>query len=193
MRPHYSDYIADVKTIDMREAVRFYGFEPDRAGYICCPFHKEKTGSLKVWSDHFKCFGCGQYGDIISFVQMMLHTDFPGAMKAINRDFGLNLPFEEKSSLALMRENKTRRARSAAEAEAERHRVTMSDLLNAWAECDRIILDHPVPDNEMTAQAYSDREWLNYLIDNYNEDEGLTDDYLQLDGLYCRRHRQTDL
>jgi len=187
MRPHYQDYIADVKAIDMREAVRFYGFEPDRAGYICCPFHKEKTGSLKVWSDHFKCFGCGQYGDIISFVQMMLHTDFPGAMRAINRDFGLNLPFEEKSSLAQMRANKNQRALSAVKAEAERKRVTLPDLLVAWAECDRVVLDHPVPDNELTVRALSEREWLGYLIDNYNEDEGLADEDLQLDRLYCHR------
>lgn len=178
MRVHYQDYIPEVKAVDMREAVRFYGFEPDRSGYIKCPFHHEKTGSLKVWRDHFKCFGCGQYGDIITFVQNYLHTDFPGAMEAINRDFGLNLPFEKKSSLARMRNIKNRRALSAVESESELHRINLSDLLNAWAECDRVIIDNPVPDNEKTAQAYSERERLDFLINNYSEKEWLTNEII---------------
>lgn len=32
-----------------------------------CPFHSEKTASFTVYADsgHFKCFGCGKYGDVI--------------------------------------------------------------------------------------------------------------------------------
>jgi DNA primase len=35
-----------------------------------CPFHDEKTPSFKVKpkDNHFKCFGCGAYGDMIDFI-----------------------------------------------------------------------------------------------------------------------------
>src|SRR3990167_9271773 len=37
-------------------------------GFAKCPFHSEKTASLKVYKDHWYCFGCNEYGDTISFL-----------------------------------------------------------------------------------------------------------------------------
>ena len=44
----------------MPEVARFYGLEMNRAGMACCPFHDDKTPSLKVYDDHFYCFGCAK-------------------------------------------------------------------------------------------------------------------------------------
>ena len=33
-----------------------------------CPFHQEKTPSLRVHAEFFKCFGCGAAGDVITFI-----------------------------------------------------------------------------------------------------------------------------
>lgn len=52
----------------MPEVARFYGLEMYRAGMACCPFHDDKTPSLKVYDDHFYCFGCGATGDCTGFV-----------------------------------------------------------------------------------------------------------------------------
>ncbi|MDE7399049.1 MAG: hypothetical protein K2N06_05920 [Oscillospiraceae bacterium] len=41
----------------MPEVARFYGLEVNRAGMACCPFHDDKSPSLKVYDDHFYCFG----------------------------------------------------------------------------------------------------------------------------------------
>ena len=53
-----------------------------RKGFICCPFHNEKTGSLSVKfnsdknKDTFKCFGCGESGDSIDFIMKYRNMDY---------------------------------------------------------------------------------------------------------------------
>lgn len=48
----------------------------------CCPFHAEQTPSFHVQPARglWKCFGCGQGGDVFEFVRRLHHTDFPGAL-----------------------------------------------------------------------------------------------------------------
>ena len=54
---------AEIKSmLSMQEVARFYGLEMNRAGMACCPFHNDKNPSLKVYDDHFYCFGCGAAG-----------------------------------------------------------------------------------------------------------------------------------
>jgi hypothetical protein len=77
----------------MEQVARAYGFEPNRAGFIPCPFHQDKTGSLKIYPDTrgWHCFGCGIGGDVIDFVGKLLNLSFPDAMDRLNSDFGLGL------------------------------------------------------------------------------------------------------
>lgn len=181
MAIHYVDYIGDLKAlIDCREMVDFYGFERNVNDYIYCPFHSEKTPSMKVYKDHYKCFGCGDYGDAISFVQKYLHTDFEGAMNRLNADFSLNLPFEDKSDWQAIRELRK------AQAELKRHKnkkdrikKQRSDLEDLWRMCDNVILQHPAPDTVLTAKAYSMRDYIQHLILNFNDEEGYDDDVIQ--------------
>lgn len=56
------------QSVKMAEVVSRYGLRPNRAGFICCPFHKEKTPSCKIYEDSFYCFGCGEHGDVFDFV-----------------------------------------------------------------------------------------------------------------------------
>lgn len=57
-------------SLTMRDIFAKYGFEQNRAGFIVCPFHSEKTASLGTYANdkRWKCFGCGAGGDVISFV-----------------------------------------------------------------------------------------------------------------------------
>ncbi|QEK38950.1 DNA primase [Candidatus Nesciobacter abundans] len=69
--------------------------------YIACPFHNEKTPSCVVSDERgtFHCFGCGESGDSISFVQKIEKIDFKESCKKIASWYGINLvsnKFEKK-------------------------------------------------------------------------------------------------
>ena len=77
--------------ISTTEAARYYGYEPNRAGFICCPFHKDRTPSLRLYPDGFYCFGCGAGGSVIDFVGRLFHLDPLGAVRRLDQDFHLGL------------------------------------------------------------------------------------------------------
>lgn len=60
----------------------------------CCPFHNEKTPSFSVNEDKgfYHCFGCGEHGDIISFVMKSENVDFRGAISELADMAGLKVP-----------------------------------------------------------------------------------------------------
>ena len=64
-----------------------------------CPFHQEKTPSFGVSPDRgtFKCFGCGEGGDAITFVEKHENLDFVGAIEWLADRFGIPLEYEETS------------------------------------------------------------------------------------------------
>ncbi len=64
-----------------------YGVELHKKGnrwWAACPFHQEKTASFLATDERFKCFGCGQSGDVIDFVMKMDGIDFKEAIKKLN-------------------------------------------------------------------------------------------------------------
>ena len=79
--------------VKMPEVFDRYGLEPNRAGFIRCPFHQEKTASLSAFhnGERWKCFGCGAGGDVISFVMQFFGIGFSQALLRMDLDFGLGL------------------------------------------------------------------------------------------------------
>ena len=58
------------RNVKIAEVVEDYGVQLNYQGQGLCPFHKEKTPSFSVKREDniFKCFGCGESGDAITFV-----------------------------------------------------------------------------------------------------------------------------
>lgn len=67
------------QSVKMSEILSRYGLKPNRAGFICCPFHKEKSASCKIYDDSFYCFGCGIGGDVFEFVMQYESVPFSTA------------------------------------------------------------------------------------------------------------------
>lgn len=65
-----------------------------------CPFHNEKTPSFMVSPTRggFYCFGCGEKGDMFSFVEKFEGVDFKGALKILAERAGVPLTFEKGES-----------------------------------------------------------------------------------------------
>jgi len=58
-----------------------------------CPFHTEKTPSFMVSPDRqvYKCFGCGEVGDVYSFLQKTEGMDFREALEELAKKTGVKL------------------------------------------------------------------------------------------------------
>lgn len=75
------------QSVSMREVVERYGIHIDRKGFCCCPFHKEKTASMKIYKSSYNCFGCGANGDVFSFLMGMEHCDFKTAYNSLGGSY----------------------------------------------------------------------------------------------------------
>jgi len=66
-----------------------------------CPFHKEKTPSFMVSPERqsFKCFGCSEHGDVITFFQKMEGLEFPEALRVLGERVGVQVSFQPKEQV----------------------------------------------------------------------------------------------
>ena len=67
--------------------------------WACCPFHNEKTPSFSVKQDgqFFKCFGCGESGNVFTFIMKMENVDFPTSVEILAKNAGLELPTDTEN------------------------------------------------------------------------------------------------
>jgi DNA primase len=86
-----------------------------------CPFHQERTPSFTVTPGRgtYKCFGCGEYGDAITYVMKTQGLDFVGAIEVLARRFGVELEYEEASPEQERKRQRDDRLRSLLERAAE--------------------------------------------------------------------------
>lgn len=71
------------------------------ANYMgCCPFHNEKTPSFSVSQNKqiFHCFGCGEGGNVISFIMKHENVSFSEAVVILANRAGIKVDNENKSN-----------------------------------------------------------------------------------------------
>lgn len=64
-----------------------------------CPFHNEKTPSFNVSPNLgiYKCFGCGEAGDSITFLTKHEHLSYVESIRWLAKRYNIDLPEEEQS------------------------------------------------------------------------------------------------
>lgn len=172
-----ADQVKSLVTI--REVAEHYGFYPNRAGYICCPFHREKTASLKLYPDGrgWCCFGCHAGGTVIDFVMKLFDIPFRQAILRINADFALGLTWDKPDPAvrSAVLEARRREARRKAKLEhlEERHRELAAEHCYWW---DVLKYFTPVRDGDsvythpLYVEAVKKQPYLEYLLDELEEE-----------------------
>jgi DNA primase len=64
-----------------------------------CPFHAEKEPSFTVSEEKqiFHCFGCGQGGNVFTFVMLYHNLNFPEAVRFVAQKYGIQIPTRHMS------------------------------------------------------------------------------------------------
>ena len=183
---------AQIKTaVSIKEAAEHYGLKIGRGNMVCCPFHADRTPSMKLNEDYFYCFGCGATGDVIDLVARLFHLPPAEAAKRLAEDFGVA---EQKPSvLARLKRGKT-------QMEAERHsfRVLRDyfGILQDWKEhCAPQLPEDPIDPRYAEACHMLDRigNMLDILISGTPQERGSVVADMQKDnrlGLMEERNRQ---
>lgn len=95
---YYEDNIIQelIDRIDIIEVIgKYVNLTRKGSNYFgICPFHKEKTPSFSVSIDKkmFYCFGCGEGGNVINFIQKYKNLLFPEAIEYLAEMVGYELP-----------------------------------------------------------------------------------------------------
>ncbi len=91
------DVVGEIKNrLDIVETVSEHVVlkKSGRNHWGCCPFHKEKTPSFSVNHEKgiYKCFGCGEGGDAISFLMKVNNNSFHEVIVELAEKYGIDIP-----------------------------------------------------------------------------------------------------
>ena len=76
-------------TVTPRMAAEHFGLNVSRNGMVCCPFHDDQHPSMKLYEDHYHCFGCQANGDVIAFTSKLFGITPLEAAQKLAADFGI--------------------------------------------------------------------------------------------------------
>ena len=76
-------------TVAPRMAADHFGLSVNRNGMVCCPFHDDRHPSMKLYEDHYHCFGCQANGDVIAFTSKLFGITPLEAAQKLAADFGI--------------------------------------------------------------------------------------------------------
>ena len=98
--------------------------------WACCPFHMEKIPSMSIKEDgqFFKCFGCGEGGNAISFVRKIEDVDFYHAVEILAKNAGMQMPEYENNDEMRKKKEKRDRILSILKASCDFYRANLNTV-----------------------------------------------------------------
>ena len=127
------DLFTQIKmAVSVKEAAEYYGLEVNRGSMICCPFHADRTPSMKLNEDYFYCFGCGATGDVINLTARLFNLSNYEAAQKLAYDFGIDP--DKPPAAAALRKPKYPLAKAFQREELHCQRVLCDylHLLESW-------------------------------------------------------------
>ncbi|WP_311589080.1 DNA primase [Varibaculum massiliense] len=156
-----------------------------------CPFHDERTPSFHVRpaQGYYHCFGCGEGGDVINFVENIHHLSFTEAVQYLADKTGVTLHYEENGAGNRKDPNQVSRARII-EANRNAAQFFRSQLGSKEGELARNFLSARGFDWDATAKfslGYAPNSWDSLLA--YLRKRGFTEPELAASGLFSKGQR----
>ena len=74
--------------LDLRIVAEHYGID-SRNGMTACIFHDDRSPSMKLYADHYYCFGCSACGDVTAFTARLFGISQAEAAQKLAVDFGI--------------------------------------------------------------------------------------------------------
>ena len=154
------------QSIGARDAADLYGIEVRGNGMACCPFHDDRTPSMKV-DERFHCFGCGADGDAIDLTAKLFDLSPKQAAEKLAQDFGLSYDHRKIEPGAyravVQRRNEAKAEKERAEA-VFRLVVSYFHDLRDW---ERTYAPQSPDDplHPLYAEAISQKDHIEYLLD----------------------------
>lgn len=151
-------------SIDLVSVVQRAGVELKSAGSRhvgLCPFHGDKTPSFYVFPDgYFKCFGCGEYGDAVDFVEKLHGCTFKEALGILGVEQGELTPEKREEIKKLQHQRELVKA-------FRRWEINAADEAAMLCRCCRQILGEikTPEDLEKYGDRYHDLESYQYHLD----------------------------
>lgn len=159
--------------VTMTDILNTYGFHLVM-GRMPCPFHNGQDRNFSVKNNRsYRCWVCGESGDVITFVQRYFGLDFQNAIIKINQDLQLGLNIGEtepkrdkKAEQAERKANERKRLLEERKREATELRTRYDEALEAFTSCDTIMMRcRPISPSSGVSSVYSwaaqniDRLW----------------------------------
>lgn len=99
-------YVDSIRNLsDLVTVINYYYPNKLKKNKMTCPFHNDKTPSFYIKENNlgqsfYKCFGCGEGGDIITFIRKMENINFIQALKKAYEILGRNLGLPRDANIS---------------------------------------------------------------------------------------------
>lgn len=152
------------RRVSMEEVARRYGLDVKR-GVCLCPFHHEKTPSLRLYKTSFYCFGCGAGGDVIAFVARWCGCSQRQAAAQINADFRLGIAVDGPPDYRAVRE------RERAQKERQKRDKAIRQVYQKLVEYRRVLwrARQGEPESPLWFLSLAELETVDHCLDEYEE------------------------
>lgn len=77
--------------VRIEDVLALYGVTPNYKGKCRCPIHNDDTPSFQIYDNHFYCFGCRAYGDVIELYKKIERTSNSEAINKLMQIFHLDI------------------------------------------------------------------------------------------------------